>query len=293
LIKFRSIVPINLSMPECGLNPMMNSIQKSRRRFSEFAAAVLLTGVLAACMQPAPPPSCPPYPTAKIAGLVARNRSLETDLAGRSAKIVGLQKKVVDQQFRLLEKEALVKELQRRVLAQRKRLDDAITEVVRAKSKLRSIESKAEAASAIAEAEISVKAMKSRMAAGNPEQVAALEQAQQLLRQSTREFKARNYGGALYLAVQSKTRIGSGDLRLPAIPDVRLTAGEVAFDQPLPLKLTRNTNLRQGPGLRSRVLATLKAGTVISGYAYKDSWIRVNTPAGRTGWVYRSLVMAR
>ena len=277
---------------------MMNKLKKALLRVSQIAAAVCLTGLLAACMQPAatpssPPPACPPYPTAKIAGLVAKNRALEKDLTDRSAKIAGLEKKVVDQQFQLLEKESLVKELQRRFVSQQKRLDDAITEVVRAKSKLRSIESKAEAASAIAEAEIAVKAMKGRMATGSPEQVAALEKAQQLLRQSSREFKARNYGGALYLAVQSKTQIGSGNLLRRANPEIRLTADEVAFDQPLPLKLTRNTNLRKGPDLHSRVLATLKAGTMVSGYAYKDDWIRVNTRDGRAGWVYRSLVMAR
>jgi SH3-like domain-containing protein len=41
------------------------------------------------------------------------------------------------------------------------------------------------------------------------------------------------------------------------------------------------------------VLATLKAGTAVSGYTYKENWIRVNTEDGRTGWVHRSLVMAR
>jgi hypothetical protein len=277
---------------------MINKIPKAFFRFPGIAAAVFLTGVFTACMPPprqpsAPPPRCRPYPTAKIAGLVAQNHALEKRLEVRTTKNADLEKQVVDQQFQLLQKEAMVKELRRRVVAQQKRLDDAITEVVRTKSKLRSIESKAEAASAIAEAEIAVKAMKSLLATGNREQEAALEKAQQLLKQSSREFKARNYGGALYLAVQSKTQVGGRDQLPQAQHALPITAGEVTFDQPLPLKLTRNTNLRQGPDLRHRVLATLKAGTAVSGYTYKENWIRVNTEDGRTGWVHRSLVMAR
>jgi hypothetical protein len=96
---------------------------------------------------------------------------------------------------------------------QQKQLDDAITEVVRTKSKLRSIESKAETASTIAEAEIAVKSMRGRIADQRPGKAGGVVKAEQLLKLSTREFKNQNYSGALYLAVQSKNQVHDSDRR--------------------------------------------------------------------------------
>ena len=121
----------------------------------------------------------------------------------------------------------------------------------------------------------------------------ALEKAEQLLKQSTVEFDAQNYGGALYLAVQSKNQVGTLGQGLLGRDTGAKLAGERVFDQPLPLKLTKNTNLRTGPGLANTVRSTLHGGTVIVGYAYMDDWIRVETEDGQTGWVHQALVMAR
>jgi hypothetical protein len=209
------------------------------------------------------------------------------------AQIVELKRKMADQEIRMLQKEAMINELNRRANLHQKQLDDAITEVVRTKSKLRSIESKAETASTIAEAEIAVKSMRGRIADNDPEGMAAFLKAEQLLKLSTREFKARNYGGALYLAVQSKNQVSAGDRGLQIRSESSPVAGEVAFDQPLPLKLVKNTNLRGGPDLTRNVLTTLKAGALITGFSYKANWIRVDTEDGLTGWVHQTLVMAR
>lgn len=259
-----------------------------------------MIGLLCACVQrpvqPPPPPltpDCPPYPSEQINGLVAQNQALHKGLASSDAQIVELESKMADQDIQLLQKEATINELNRRVDQQQKQLDDAITEVVRAKAKLRSIESRAETASTIAEAEIAVKSMRGRIADNDPEGMADFNKAEQLLTLSTREFKAENYGGALYLAVQAKNQVHDGDRRLQARDERAPVAGEVAFEQPLLLKLTRNTNLREGPELTHKVLATLKAGAAIIGYSYKASWIRVNTEDGMTGWVHQTLVMAR
>ena len=96
--------------------------------------------------------------------------------------------------------------------SQQEMLDEAIQEVVRAKAKLRSLESKAEAASEMAEAEIAVKALKAQLAGQtrNPE----LIKAQELLKMSAQEFKKENYGGAVYLTSQAKGHIRAGQIRL-------------------------------------------------------------------------------
>ena len=204
-----------------------------------------------------------------------------------------MEREIADLEIQLLQQDALTIELQRRAISRQKRLDSAITEVVRTKSKLRSIESKAEAASTIAEAEIAVKTTKSRVEVGDREKMEALEKAEHLLKQSAVEFEAHNYGGALYLAVQSKNQVGTLDQGVQGRDTGVKLAGERGFDQPLPLKLTKNTNLRAGPGLTHSIRSTLNSDTLIIGYGYKDDWIRIETEEGQSGWVHQSLVMAR
>lgn len=257
-----------------------------------------LSGALTGCVKQqaqTPPvlPDCPPDSTEQVAALVSRNKDLQSDLSSSRRTIDGLERKVANLEIRMLQKEALVVELQRRTSSQQERLDEAITEVVRTKSKLRTIESKAEAASTIAEAEIAVKSMKSRIEAMDREKMVEFQKAEHLLRKSTQEFKAKNYGGALYLAVQSKAQVSAVDRTVHGHKELATLDGEVAFDQPLPLMLNKNTNLRAGPDLTHQVLTTLEAGTAIVGYAYKEDWIRVHTEAGTIGWVHQSLVMVR
>jgi chromosome segregation ATPase len=105
----------------------------------------------------------------------------------------------------LLEKEAQMKEMGARQTSLHMKLDEAIQEVVRAKARLRSLESRAEAASNMAETEVALKMLKSQKpdVADSPEFV----QAEQLLKMSTQEFRKENYGGALYLAGQAKDQI--------------------------------------------------------------------------------------
>ena len=250
---------------------------------------------------PSPRPATPLPPEPQLVQLNERNEGLNRDLKLAADRIDELERQEAElarqraeQEIRILQKEAMLNELERRMLAQQRRLDDAITEVVRAKAKLRSIESKAEAASTIAEAEIAVKSMSPRSDSTGDETLAtARAKAVQLLEQSSREFKAQNYGGALYLAIQAKNQVGGGN-RLPMADDaIAAAADETTFDHPLSLALAKNTNLRQGPALTSSVLTTLKAGTAIVGYSYKGDWIRVAAVPGTAGWVHQSLVTAR
>src|SRR2546426_5811834 len=90
----------------------------------------------------------------------------------------------------------------------RARLDDARQEVVRALAKLQTVASRAEAASAMAEAEIALQAL--RAATGGPPGGSSdVAQAGTLVQQASGEFAKQNYGGALYLANQAKSVAGS------------------------------------------------------------------------------------
>ena len=256
--------------------------------------AAMAAGCVQQPAQPAPVvPKCPPCPTEEADRLTEENQTLQRDLAASHARIDVLERAVADLEIQMLQNEAHIIEWQRRALARQKQLDGAITEVVRTKSKLRSIESKAEAASTIAEAEIAVRSMKSRIDAGDQKKSEALQKAEQLLHQSTVEFEAANFGGALYLAVQSKNQIGAMNQALQVRDPGSRMAGETTFDLPLSLKLHKNTNLRSGPGLTHRVHSTLQRGRLVVGYAYKEDWIRIGTDDGQSGWVHQSLVTAR
>jgi SH3 domain-containing protein len=208
-------------------------------------------------------------------------------ISERDATIHQLQQKADHQSARLAEQDALIKQLEESLLSQQKMLDDAIQEVVRVKAKQRSMESRAEAASEMAEAEIAMKSLRDQAGDSNPPELA---NAEQLMARGTREFEAQNFGGALYLVGQAKTQIKLGLLRTRARKETGNGEDEMPFAVPLPLKLSAKGNLREGPGPEFKVIATLEGGTAVTGYFTKGPWLRVDGPGGKSGWIHRSLV---
>ena len=231
-------------------------------------------------------PACANWPSKKSGDV----NKLQQTLAKRDASLAKLQ-------LQMLERDAQIKQLEERLNSQQEMLDEAIQEVVRAKAKLRSLESKAEAASEMAEAEIAVKALKAQLAGQtrNPE----LIKAQELLKMSAKEFKKENYGGAVYLTNQAKGHIRAGQIQLTGrekvAPIKRLPPikGEVFFSLPLPLRVLRTSNLRDQPDLKSKVITTLEKETPLIGYSYKGQWVRVISEDGGYGWVFQTLVGSR
>jgi len=199
-----------------------------------------------------------------------------------------LQQRHAALQLRLLEKEALVKTLQAQMAGQQAEFDEAISEVVRSKAKLRSLESKAEAASDMAEAEIALAAARARHAGGDAPP--AVEQAAQLLATSGREFNAGNYGGALYLTSQARAKLRAAELHARVRENFELLAGEVRFAAPLGLRVNKVSNVRSAPGLDADVLVTLQPGAALTGYSYKGDWVRVETSERAMGWVFQALL---
>lgn len=220
-------------------------------------------------------------------------KDLQGELASRHQKILAMEKELAGLKMQILAHEALAKEMARRAENQQQRLDAAIIEVVRTKARLRSLESKAEAASTIAEAEIAVNALKKRAASADEAARAEIATADQLLKMSTEEFQARNFGGALYLANQAKGQVHAVQMQNSGGAEMSTLEGEEPFAQPLPLKLIKNSNLRRGPGLNEKILATLSMGTQVVGYAFKEGWVKVKTKGGLTGWLFQSLVEVR
>jgi uncharacterized protein YraI len=218
--------------------------------------------IVAACSQPKP--AAPP--SVKVVRDTVTVRDPELD------------KRVSRLELQLLARDAQIEDLQTR-------LEDTRAEVVRAMAKLQSVASRAQAASAMAEAEVALQTMK----AGDSNDPPEAAQVTRLVRQSATEFDKANYGGALYLANQAKTvslgyRGRLGQNREGARP------GETLFAVPIKLKTTSRGNVREGPGTSFAVSFTAEAGSAITGFSYADEWVRVADDTGRTGWIHQTLV---
>jgi hypothetical protein len=188
-----------------------------------------------------------------------------------------LEQRLARIELRLLEKEAQVEEL-------RIRLDEARQEVVRAMAKLQSSATRAEAASGIAEAEIALESSRGS-AAG-----LGVEEASELWKLATVEFDKQNYGGALYLANQAKSTALAARGRFASVERESLRPGEVTFALPLAMQTTGRANVREGPGSAFKVLLTLPAGALVTGYSYYEQWVQVTDDSGRSGWIYQGLI---
>jgi septal ring factor EnvC (AmiA/AmiB activator) len=246
-------------------------------------------------------PSCAQRRAEEIDKSLAQNpkyKELRSENKELLQSLETMEDEIAKTKLQMLEKEAQVKALEERLNSQQIMLDEAIQEVVRTKAKLRSLESKAEAASDMAEAEIAVKALKVKLAtqSGDPE----IAKAEQLLKMSVKEFERENYGGAVYLTTQAKSQIKAAEMRLgsrkmPADGRKELNPvdGEALFAQSIPLQAVKTSNLRQLPDLKSNVIATVEKGTPLIGYSYKDQWVRVTMEDGTAGWIFQTLVGGR
>ena len=231
--------------------------------------------------QAAPAPAPAPEPAAEVA--VVADTPLPAPIMSFDTVVIRdpeADARVARLELRLLEREAQVNELQ-------SRLDQARQEAVRAMAKLQSLATRAEGASSIAEAEVSVQALR-----GSSGQRAPAEhtQAKKLLDQSNTEFNKQNYGGAVYLANLAKSLAGVGRGRAGATGGPGLRSGEVTFATLVPLVITSRCNVREGPGTGTRILFTLDPGAAVSGLAYVEGWVRVSAADGRSGWVSRALI---
>ena len=110
---------------------------------------------------------------------------------------------------------------------------------------------------------------------------------------SGEEFAGENYGGALYLATQAKDHIDISRMQSAGQHEVEPLPGEISFALPLPLQVTRTSNLREGPGLEFEVVAVLEPDTPLIGYSYKGQWVRIKSEDLTNGWIFQALVTGR
>ncbi len=109
-----------------------------------------------------------------------------------------LEEKLARVQLLLLERDAQIQHLHQQ-------LDEAIQEAVRSKARLVSQESRAEAASSLAEAEVALKTLKSL--SKDVEKRPEYARAATMMQLSTDELIKENYGGSLFATNQVKAQI--------------------------------------------------------------------------------------
>lgn len=220
-----------------------------------------------------------------------RSLRQEYDKISKKSGYRDMESRVNTLNKRLLEKDSEIERLAQRMAEQQKKLDDAIQEVVRAKAKLRSLESRAETATTIAETEIALKAL--RIQHPDRETSPEMIQAEQLLAMSSQEFQKENYGGALYLVNQAKDQIKNAQSPDRDKKTGKTLLGEVPFAKPLNLRVTKKSNLREGPGRYYKVVAIVRPSTPLTGYSFKGQWLRVKGTNGLGGWIFQDLVKGR
>jgi len=217
---------------------------------------------LSACLGPRPPPA-PQAPTPPSAEL----RSQTAELERRAAQL----------ELQIMERDSVIDTLNAR-------LDEALQEVVGAMGKLQSLTSRAEAASAMAEADVALQSITSS-GRDSPQS----RQGQRLMQLSSAEFKRKNFGGALYLANQAKGAARAHQLAGGRLGNMR--SGETPFAVPVKLGVSARANVRNGPGTNFAVSFTAESSGTLSGLSYLGDWIRVTNDAGAEGWISRSLVV--
>lgn len=226
---------------------------------------------LGACATMNKEPAVPPHRDA----LAARSRELAAEKArarAAASRAAAMERRADRLELELWERDAMVEDLDLRLEAARR-------DVVRAMAKLRTLATRAEAASAMAEADVALQSL-SHMVRDAQE----TRQVRELMQQSTAEFAKRNYGGALYLANQAKTLLARAP-RLGGESRNGKRPGEHVFLVPVRLKATGSAQARQGPGAGYPVSFAVKSGESLTGRSYLGGWVRVSNGSGREGWI--------
>ena len=225
--------------------------------------ALLAVAAIGAACQPQSKPAPPP----KVVRDTVAIRDPEQD------------KRIGRLELQVLAKDAQIEDLQTK-------LDETRAEVVRAMAKLQSGANRAQAASAMAEAEVALQTMKTASAEEPPEAAGITR----FVRLAAIEFDKANYGGALYLANQGKNLATAYRGRLAVAGREAARPGEVIFVSPLKMVATTRGNVREGPGTGFPIVFAADSGTTLTAYSYIDEWLRISDDAGRGGWIFRALV---
>jgi len=168
-------------------------------------------------------------------------------------------------------------------------LQESTKQAARAKTKLRRLATQADTASYMAEVEVGLETARAATPAASPP---LLDLAQDILEASALPYAQGEYGAAVELATQAEQLIQI-IVREPAHGSNNRKAAEVALEAPLPLRLKAGGSLRREPRDRAPAVASLAEGALVTALAWRESWFRVETEDGTSGWIAETLAAWR
>jgi hypothetical protein len=182
---------------------------------------------------------------------------------------------------RLRRSEEDQRRLEERVVLLLRDLELTETEIIRTKARLKGIETRAEASSAIAEARILAGRLDPKARA------ATLSLCNDNISKAEAQLTAVNYGAAVFFATKAQDiakKAQEGESGRHLGPDDERPAPQASYRVKV-----KGANIRKGPDISEEVLAEAPEGSVLAATAVKGDWVKV-TFDGTTGWVSRSVV---
>ena len=170
------------------------------------------------------------------------------------------------------------KRLEERVAVLQRDLEVTETEVIRTKARLKGIETKAEASSAIAEAHTLLLRRKDEKVRS-----ADLARANDKLERAERQLREGNYGAAVFFALQAQELLDQGSRGRSAATD-----GSAGGKPGLEVAVS-NALVRNGPAEDAPVVGRLPRGTRLEPLEEREGWVRVEA-GGVKGWVSRTVL---
>ena len=184
---------------------------------------------------------------------------------------------------RLRRSEEDQRRLEERIALLQRDLELTETEIIRTKARLKGIETRAEASSAIAEARILAGRLDPKARA------ATLSLCNENIAKAEQQLSQVNYGAAVFFAMKAqdiakKAQDGSSDAGRYPGPDDERPAPQATYRVK-----AKSAHIRKGPDVTEEVVAEATEGSVLEASAVKGDWVKVSYN-GTTGWVSRSVV---
>jgi Bacterial SH3 domain len=165
--------------------------------------------------------------------------------------------------------------------ARRRELEVTETELIRTKARLKGLETKAEAASAIAEARILLRRAEGRRRS------AEIALAQESLGKAEDQLKKDNFGAAIFFAAKAQDFVVKVNEPRPSAEPA--DEEERAPPRPSCVVKAATANLRESPTTSAPVLATVTQGTTLDALAVRGGWMKVRQ-GDVVGWILTRLV---
>jgi hypothetical protein len=186
--------------------------------------------------------------------------------------------------IRLRRSEEDLRRLEEQLALQRRELEVTETELIRTKARLKGIETKAEASSAIAEARILMRRLDARRNA------AALGLCQDSIAKAEQQLLEDNFGAALFFALKAQTTALKGQEpgAEPARPR-EAAAGDPPAPKPGYVVKASAVNIRSAPAAGASVVGRAPRGSKLEATALRGDWVKVSF-GSLSGWVALALL---